>query len=397
MPCQANKDCIASIIISSYNYDRYLSTAINSALTQTYKNKEVIVVDDGSTDGSRDIISGYGSRIVAVLKDNGGQASAFNAGVNKSSGEVIFFLDSDDVMLMTAVEQAVSLFVAPDVIKVHWPLEVIDESGTFQKRIVPSVPVDEGNLMEAVAERGPAGYTWPPTSGSAWARHFIDSVHPIPENDYKICPDLYLSALAPLYGRVRRIVEPQGLWRVHGDNASTHQPLHEWVRHQVRLWESCFNTLKCRGMEKGKQIDTERLRASSWWHKVAQTIREMVSFIPADEKLILIDDYSWGPRTDIAGRLCIPFLERDGSFFLAYPQNDLSAIQEVERLRRFGAGFIVIVWASFWWLGHYPGLNQHLRERYHCLVENERVVIFDLRPHKYSGCDEINEELRMKL
>src|SRR5436853_5073279 len=99
---------LASIVISSYNYGRYLPAAIDSALAQTYAPREVIVVDDGSTDDSRAVIARYGGEVTAVLKENGGQASAFNAGLRASRGEVVCFLDSDDVLLPRAVELAVA-------------------------------------------------------------------------------------------------------------------------------------------------------------------------------------------------------------------------------------------------------------------------------------------------
>ncbi len=92
-----NEELLASIIVNNYNYGRFLAEAIESALSQTYANTEVIVVDDGSTDNSRDIIASYKDQIIPVLKENGGQASAFNAGFQASSGEVIFFLDADFV------------------------------------------------------------------------------------------------------------------------------------------------------------------------------------------------------------------------------------------------------------------------------------------------------------
>src|SRR2546430_12070413 len=98
---------LVSILINNYNYGRFLREAIDSALRQTYTNTEVIVVDDGSTDDSRPIIAGYGSRIVPVLKENGGQASAFNAGFAVSKGELVCLLDSDDVWITEKVERVV--------------------------------------------------------------------------------------------------------------------------------------------------------------------------------------------------------------------------------------------------------------------------------------------------
>src|SRR5256712_12270693 len=109
---------LATIIVNNYNYGRFLPEAIDSALNQTYRNIEVIVVDDGSTDGSPEIIASYGDRIVPVLQQNGGQNSAFNGGFSVSSGDLILFVDSVDGLLATAVEAALEAFAEPDVVKV---------------------------------------------------------------------------------------------------------------------------------------------------------------------------------------------------------------------------------------------------------------------------------------
>lgn len=101
---------LVSILINNYNYGRFLGEAIESALNQTYTEREVIVVDDGSTDNSRQVISGYGDRIIPVLKENGGQASAFNAGFAASRGEIICFLDSDDIFCPEKVEKIVAVY-----------------------------------------------------------------------------------------------------------------------------------------------------------------------------------------------------------------------------------------------------------------------------------------------
>ena len=126
---------IVSIIINNYNYDRFLAEAIDSALNQTYPHVEIIVVDDGSTDNSRNIIADYGNRIVPVLKSNGGQASSFNEGFKASQGEIICLLDSDDVFHQEKVEKIVTLFhdnnlIGAAVILFN-SLEAVDEKGDF--------------------------------------------------------------------------------------------------------------------------------------------------------------------------------------------------------------------------------------------------------------------------
>lgn len=88
-----------SIIIPTYNAAKYLQQAINSALAQTYSKREIIIVDDGSTDSTSQILAEYGSAIRVVHQANQGSAAACNAGVAVAQGEYIAFLDADDVWL----------------------------------------------------------------------------------------------------------------------------------------------------------------------------------------------------------------------------------------------------------------------------------------------------------
>ena len=96
-----------SIVITNYNFGRYLGDAIRSALDVRWPDKEVIVCDDGSTDDSRDVIESFGDRIKKVYKANGGQPSAANAAFPLTTGDIIFFLDSDDLLLPQAAEVVV--------------------------------------------------------------------------------------------------------------------------------------------------------------------------------------------------------------------------------------------------------------------------------------------------
>lgn len=82
---------LVSVLIYNHNYERFLGDAIDGALRQTYSPIEIIVVDDESTDSSRDVAASYGNKISCVFKVNGGQASAFNTGVKASHGEHFVF------------------------------------------------------------------------------------------------------------------------------------------------------------------------------------------------------------------------------------------------------------------------------------------------------------------
>lgn len=93
-----------SVIIPTYNYGEFISDSIESVINQTYKDFEVIVVDDGSTDNTTDIIKKYKNRISYFYKENGGPSSARNYGIKNSKGEYICFLDADDIFLPKKLE-----------------------------------------------------------------------------------------------------------------------------------------------------------------------------------------------------------------------------------------------------------------------------------------------------
>ena len=100
---------LVSIIIPNYNKAPYIREAIESALNQTYKNIEVIVVDDGSTDQSREIIKSFGKKIKAYFLPHKNANVARNFGFKKSKGKYIQFLDSDDIILPEKIEKQVEV------------------------------------------------------------------------------------------------------------------------------------------------------------------------------------------------------------------------------------------------------------------------------------------------
>jgi glycosyltransferase involved in cell wall biosynthesis len=220
-----SQEPLVSIIINNYNYQQFLGDAIDSALRQTYPRVEVIVVDDGSTDNSSEVIAGYGDRVIPVLKENGGQASAFNAGFAQSQGSIIIFLDSDDSLLPQTAERVAAILQAnPNVAKVQYRLEIIDGRGVRTGVVKPPDPrrMLSGDLQRHVLQFSD-DIPWLPTSGNAFPADVLRRIFPVPEHVYRICADYYVSNLTALLGKVVSLEEVAGYYRVHTRN-SHHTP-----------------------------------------------------------------------------------------------------------------------------------------------------------------------------
>lgn len=104
-------EAIVSIIIPVYNAKKYLANTLDSVIKQTYKNLEIILVNDGSTDNSKDICESYAKidkRIKVINKENGGVSSARNYGLALAKGEYISFIDSDDFLVTDMIETLVN-------------------------------------------------------------------------------------------------------------------------------------------------------------------------------------------------------------------------------------------------------------------------------------------------
>jgi glycosyltransferase involved in cell wall biosynthesis len=208
-----------TICVANFNYERFVADAVDSALAQTHPDVQVLVVDDGSTDGSREVIGRYADRVAVVLRDNGGQAAAWNTGLADADGDIVIFLDADDRLLPDAAAAVVERFEAdPGVALVQYPLRLIDDAGVPTGRVRPPRPgaLPTGDLAgHALRYRC---YPWQPTTGNAFRRALIDPILPVPEDDYRLSADAYLAELVPFCGRVDRVDRPLGDYRVHGTN-----------------------------------------------------------------------------------------------------------------------------------------------------------------------------------
>lgn len=125
-------------------------------------------------------------------------------------------------------------------------------------------------------------------------------------------------------------------------------------------------------------------RASRWKHMLVDAGRELRGAVPEAETLILIDDNALDERVRPCRRV-LPFLERGGQYWGPPPDSEV-AIAELERMRSAeGATFLAVAWPALWWLDCYDGFAAHVRTAYRCVIENERLVVFDLRALRSPG------------
>jgi glycosyltransferase involved in cell wall biosynthesis len=218
---------LVTILINNYNYAAFLGAAIESALRQTHEPLEVLVVDDGSTDGSREVISRFGNAVRAIYKPNGGQASAFNTGFSKSRGEIVTFLDADDMLLETTVAQVVDAFVRnPTVGLIQCRVEVTDGDGTPLGIFIPpayvSMPI--GDLRGEPRDLINASW-WSSTSGISVASRVLKDVLPLPEHLWPISADTGVAITSALCASVVSLEITGAYYRSHGGNYANRRAL----------------------------------------------------------------------------------------------------------------------------------------------------------------------------
>lgn len=208
-----------SVLINNYNYANYLPEALESVLAQTYSPIEIIVVDDGSSDASCSIIQAYQekypNRIVSCCKKNGGQASAFNAGVALAQGEVFCFLDSDDTFEPTKVEKVVDAYNEGKkyIFNNH---TMVFENNAQKSYDTIRYPYNGYNLflVHYISK-----YVGDVTSTLSLARDVAHKIFPIvDEQGWRIQADDVIVFSAAMLESAYFLDEPLTRYRIHGNN-----------------------------------------------------------------------------------------------------------------------------------------------------------------------------------
>jgi hypothetical protein len=246
----------ATIVVLNYNYARFLRRSLDSALGQTWPQVQVVVVDDCSTDDSREVIASYGDKVRPVLQArNSGHGAGMNAGFAAATGEIISFLDADDFLHPNAVER-VMRGRRPEAAQYQYRLDLVDADGRrFDSYPPPELAWEDGDVIPALLRKG--RYSTTVTSGLAFERRALEAALPMDPEAFRQGGDGYLVTVAPFYGQVITLDETLGAYRQHGVNHShlTVGARASWrVWHDERRYEALREHAGRRGLQAGGEI-----------------------------------------------------------------------------------------------------------------------------------------------
>lgn len=409
---------LISIVLPTYNGCRYLREAIESCLQQTFTNWELILVDDASTDDTPALMRRYAAQDsrIRVIRNavNSKLPKSLNCGFAQARGEFFTWTSDDNCYRREALATMLAFLEAnPGADVVYANYTVMDENGVPRKFGPPGAgPLEELPFRNVVG----ACYLYRRKVHEELGG-YAEDLFLVEDYDFWLRAatrfqlaflnqDLYLyrwheqslslkqpenvlrareKSLARNLGRMRWLTRPvwTRVWKdligqaiARRDRAAARSyfrhslPGDPFILFRLGLSAAAFLFLPA---PLNKQA--QRLEAWQYRRRLQRTVRELARIIPLGNDFILVDEEQL--RGQITSARAVPFLEKDGEYW-GPPEDDETAIAEVERLRQGGANFIVFAWPAFWWLDHYAALRRHLQSQFRCVLEDEHLIVYEL-------------------
>jgi glycosyltransferase involved in cell wall biosynthesis len=251
-----------TVLIDTYNYGQYIEEAVQSALTQKFpeEEREILVVDDGSTDDTAERLKKYKDAIRYLRKENGGQASAFNFGFEQARGEVVALLDADDVWLPEKLGRVHEVFERnPAAGMVYHRVHLWKSAGELSEDsyfipISGNVPADRRTLLR---------YPMVGTSCLAFRRNALKELLRVPEA-LRSQADAYLTALIIFVAPVVAVPEFLGKYRLHGANlfqSDAERATRSQVEHRIAMRGALLAEIETWLRKHGKDVSSPDIRA----------------------------------------------------------------------------------------------------------------------------------------
>lgn len=236
---------LVTVLIDTYNHEPFIEHAIRSALAQDFPadQMEILVVDDGSTDRTPEIVRQFEPQVRLLRKPNGGQASAINYGIAHAEGEFVAFLDGDDVWLPNKLSRVIAEFQShPKAVLVYHKFRFWDSRDGHEWEIERSY--DSGDIL--ADRRKLLGYWAAPTSSLVFRRGVLERIGPVPEQ-CSFNHDTYLITAAIFLGPVAAVPECLTKNRVHGQNlyfAGRYEPDPKTLLRRIKVREASIEALR---------------------------------------------------------------------------------------------------------------------------------------------------------
>jgi glycosyltransferase involved in cell wall biosynthesis len=251
-----------SVLITNYDYGRFLGRAIESALAQSYPPKEVIVSDDGSQDDSCEIVESYilrGEPVKLLRGRHRGMACSLNAAFQASSSEIVCLLDSDDYFLPGKIEAVVSGFRSePEAGFAVHRAQMIDEHDRLRGvyPLLGSLP--RGDCLQTAVHNAGVLMGLPPASNLSLRQDIALAIFPISEK-FSGYAEQVIHRIAPLVTSICAIDKPLAVWRLHGRKYSDSaciaaERLERELSYMRDLWFEQSNYLRGRNPELAKRM-----------------------------------------------------------------------------------------------------------------------------------------------
>jgi glycosyltransferase involved in cell wall biosynthesis len=392
------------IVIPTYNRSRLLKGCLESILTQDYTDFQIVVLDNASTDQTEAVVSSFKDPRISFIRNetNIGLFGNWNRALEINTRPYLTIVPDDDLVSAKFIGNSV---------------EALDmyPSAAFSAGIVRHIDVDgrsirlqdAGNLPDGLIEGLEylhllvSGLNWKPHPAAVVMRSSaLDTVGPFKATHSKQMLDLNLYIrMAARYDLVF-IGQELAQVRLHPEQVkerdflaiegtkplSTAAELTEAIVYLMQSERAANESYRVWLAERllslnRKRGDLIRLLVPSlnltWTEQQQVDAQKIATVVPPGQTFILVDE-NIEFREYVAKCHALPFIEREGLHW-GNPQNDETAIQELEQMRRSGVNFIVFGWPAFWWFDYYTGFYNYLRSNFRCVLQNHRLVIFDLR------------------
>jgi len=210
------------ILVATYNGEKYLKAQIDSILNQTYDNIRIVISDDNSTDGTRDILKQYETddRITVFYQEsNLGYIKNFEFLLNQVQNELYMLSDQDDIWLAEKVEKSVEKLKAENLDLVFGDLEVVDENlNTLYPSFVEYMKISRKIKNELGNYKLQYLYNCMTGCTILSKKSFLDKILPLPSNSKYMVHDYWIGLVVSLYGKIGFLDTPYIKYRQHGNN-----------------------------------------------------------------------------------------------------------------------------------------------------------------------------------